>query len=46
MNEKIGRQATIACYMMLGGVAALAMAMARANEEIMIAGICLSFLEV
>jgi putative MFS transporter len=43
LNEKIGRQATIASYMVLGGVAALTMTMTRTNEAIMVAGICLSF---
>ncbi|MGI4861622.1 MAG: MFS transporter [Janthinobacterium lividum] len=43
LNEKLGRQATIASYMVLGGVAALAMTMMRSNEAIMAAGICLSF---
>lgn len=43
LNERIGRQATIASYMVLGGVAALAMTMMRSNEAIMAAGICLSF---
>ncbi|MCY0386803.1 MFS transporter [Robbsia sp. Bb-Pol-6] len=43
LNEKLGRQATIATYMVLGGVAALAMTMMRSNEAIMAAGICLSF---
>lgn len=42
-NEKIGRQATIASYMVLGGIAAMAMTMTRTNEAIMVAGICLSF---
>jgi MFS transporter, putative metabolite:H+ symporter len=42
-NEKIGRQATIASYMVLGGVAALAMTVLRSNEAITLAGICLSF---
>ena len=43
LNEKIGRQATIASYMVLGGVAAMVMTMTRTNEAIMVAGICLSF---
>jgi putative MFS transporter len=42
-NERIGRQATIATYMLLGCVCALGMAFARSNEEIMAAGIGLSF---
>lgn len=43
LNEKIGRQATIASYMVLGGASALAMTMLRSNEAITAAGICLSF---
>jgi putative MFS transporter len=42
-NERIGRQATIASYMLLGGACALGLAFARSNEEIMVAGIFLSF---
>jgi len=42
-NEKIGRQATIASYMVLGGVSAMVMTMTRTNEAIVVAGICLSF---
>src|SRR5258708_30045967 len=42
-NERIGRQATIATYMVLGGACALGMAFASSNGEIMLAGICLSF---
>jgi putative MFS transporter len=43
LNEKIGRQTTIASYMVLGGAAAMIMTMTRTNEAIMVAGICLSF---
>ncbi len=42
-NERIGRQATIASYMVLGGVCALGLAIADSNLQIMLAGICLSF---
>jgi len=42
-NERIGRQATIASYMVLGGACALGMAFANTPNEIMLAGICLSF---
>jgi putative MFS transporter len=42
-NERIGRQATIATYMILGGVSAVGMAFAPNESAIMIAGICLSF---
>jgi putative MFS transporter len=42
-NERIGRQATIACYMLLGGASALGLAFAGSDQEIMLAGICLSF---
>ncbi len=42
-NERIGRQATIASYMLLGGVSALGLAFARSDAEIMTAGLLLSF---
>jgi MFS transporter, putative metabolite:H+ symporter len=42
-NERIGRQATIASYMLLGGASALGLAFAHSDQEIMLAGICLSF---
>jgi MFS transporter, putative metabolite:H+ symporter len=42
-NERIGRQATIACYMLLGGMSALGLAFASSDGEIMLAGILLSF---
>jgi putative MFS transporter len=42
-NERIGRQATIATYMLLGGVAALGLAFAKSDAEIMTAGLLLSF---
>lgn len=42
-NERIGRQATIATYMILGGVSAIGMALAPNESAILIAGICLSF---
>ncbi|TKC78230.1 MFS transporter [Trinickia terrae] len=43
LNEKIGRQATIASYMVLGGASALGLALTRSDAGIMIAGILLSF---
>ena len=42
-NERIGRQATIASYMLLGGVSALGLAFAKSDGEIMAAGLLLSF---
>lgn len=42
-NERIGRQATIATYMLLGGVSALGLAFAKSDGEIMTAGLLLSF---
>lgn len=42
-NERIGRQATIATYMLLGGVSALGLAFAVSDGEIMAAGVLLSF---
>jgi putative MFS transporter len=42
-NERIGRQATIASYMLLGGISAFGLALATSDGEIMLAGILLSF---
>ena len=41
-NEKIGRQATIASYMLLGA-RALGLALAKTDGQIMLAGIIMSF---
>ena len=41
-NERIGRQATIASYMVLGGASALGLAFAQSEQQIMLAGIFLS----
>ncbi len=43
MNEKVGRQATIASYMILGGISAIGLALSHADTMVMTAGICLSF---
>ncbi len=43
MNERIGRQATIASYMILGGMSAVALALSHSDNMVMVAGICLSF---
>ena len=43
MNERIGRQATIASYMILGGMSAIALALSHSDNTVMVAGICLSF---
>ncbi len=43
LNERIGRQAVIASYMVLGGISALVMSMAHTPLAIMICGIFLSF---
>ncbi|MFT4066320.1 MFS transporter [Paraburkholderia sp.] len=42
-NERFGRQATIAGYMILGGLSAIGMALSDATWQIAAAGICLSF---
>jgi MFS transporter, putative metabolite:H+ symporter len=42
-NEKIGRQATIVAYMLCGGLAAIGLAFAKSDGEIMLAGVLLSF---
>lgn len=43
LNERIGRQAVIVGYMLLGGIAALAMAFAGSDGQVMAAGALLSF---
>ncbi len=43
LNERIGRQATIASYMILGGVSAVALALGHSDAAITAAGISLSF---
>ena len=43
LNERIGRQAVIASYMVLGGVAAMGLSIAHTPVQIMVAGIFLSF---
>jgi putative MFS transporter len=43
LNERLGRQGTIASYMVLGGLSAVGMAFADATWQIAVAGICLSF---
>lgn len=43
MNEKIGRQRTIASYMILGGVSAIGLALSHSDDTVLVAGICLSF---
>ncbi|MCW5235163.1 MFS transporter [Verminephrobacter eiseniae] len=42
-NEKIGRQATVVSYMVLGSLAAIGMAYARSDAQVMTMGILLSF---
>ncbi|REE23211.1 putative MFS transporter [Paraburkholderia sp. BL27I4N3] len=42
-NERVGRQGTIATYMVLGGLSAVGMAFSDATWQIAVAGICLSF---
>ena len=42
-NERIGRQATIASYMLLGGLSAMGLAFAQGDAQVMAAGICMSF---
>lgn len=43
MNEKIGRQATIVAYTVLAAIAAFGLAMSENDNQIMVAGILLSF---
>jgi putative MFS transporter len=43
MNEKIGRQATIASYLFFGSLSAIGLASAHTDYAIMAAGVCLSF---
>ena len=42
-NERIGRQATIASYMVLGGLSAVALALSHSDGTVTAAGVCLSF---
>jgi putative MFS transporter len=42
-NERIGRQATIVSYMLLGGLSALGLAFTHSDAQIMVAGVLLSF---
>jgi len=43
LNERIGRQATIVSYMLLGGLSALGLAFTHSDNQIMLAGVLLSF---
>ncbi len=43
MNERIGRRATIASYMILGGISAIALSLSHSDASVMITGCCLSF---
>jgi putative MFS transporter len=43
LNERIGRKLVVSSYMLLGGVAAIALAFSHTEMEIMVTGICLSF---
>jgi MFS transporter, putative metabolite:H+ symporter len=43
LNEKLGRQFTIASYMVLGGISALGLALTRTDAGIMASGVLLSF---
>jgi len=43
LNERIGRQATIVSYMLLGGASALGLAFTHTDGQIMLAGVLLSF---
>jgi len=42
-NDRVGRRATIVSYLVLGGVAAVGLAKAASNLQIIFAGVCLSF---
>ncbi|MBR8282570.1 MFS transporter [Burkholderia vietnamiensis] len=43
LNERLGRQGTIAGYMIFGGLSAVGMAFASTSWQIAAAGVCLSF---
>jgi putative MFS transporter len=43
LNERIGRKAVVASYMLLGGMAAIVLAFSHTGLQIMAAGIALSF---
>jgi putative MFS transporter len=42
-NDRIGRRATIVSYLLVGGGAAIGLARAASNLQIILAGVCLSF---
>jgi MFS transporter, putative metabolite:H+ symporter len=41
-NDRIGRRATIVVYLLLGCLSAIGLAMADSNQQIVVAGVCLS----
>lgn len=43
LNERIGRQAVIVSYMLLGGLSAIGMALAHGEVQTIVAGVALSF---
>jgi MFS transporter, putative metabolite:H+ symporter len=43
LNDIIGRQAVIASYMILAGIASLAFGLARRDGDLIVLGLCLSF---
>ncbi|MHB1778013.1 MAG: MFS transporter [Acidimicrobiales bacterium] len=43
INDKVGRQLSISCFLILGGVSAIAMTMSHAGTTVLIAGIFMSF---
>ena len=43
INDKIGRQLSISCFLVLGGLSAVAMALSHAAATVLVAGIFMSF---
>jgi putative MFS transporter len=43
LNERIGRQATIASYMILGAISAVGLSLSDKDASVVVAGCCLSF---
>lgn len=43
INDKVGRQLSISCFLTFGGVSAVAMILSHTDTTVLIAGICMSF---
>ncbi len=43
INDKVGRQLSISCFLIFGGISAIAMILSHADITVLMAGICMSF---